>query len=280
MDKGCLEFQLTDAERTHFEERGFLIVKNAVQEPQLEVLERETDRIWSEAQTNGLGADKNLFLPNFVGRNQAFIDLIDHPRTFPKVWGLLNSWNIYLYHSHLGVTPQEESADAPASQALGFHQDSGRVNFELEGNPRPRLSLKVAFWLSDVSEPGRGNFYIVPGSHLNNALHRPNDELPEGAIPVCAQRGDAVFFDRRLWHARSPNHSPIVRKVLFYGYAYRWLRTKDDMTIAPELLAQCDPVRKQLLGLGTNCNGYFSPKDDDVPFKLWLEEHAEGAAAP
>ncbi len=278
MDKASLDFQLTAEERQHFNEQGFLVVKNALAQEQLDRLEETTDRIWHEEQAKGLGADKNLFLPNFIGRDPAFLELVDHPQTFAKVWGLLNSWNIYLYHAHLGVTPQERDHGAPMNPSLGFHQDSGRVNLELEGNPRPRLSLKVAFWLSDVSQPGRGNFYIVPGSHLNNDLDVPDEALPEGAIPVCAQRGDAVFFDRRLWHARSPNHSPTVRKVLFYGYAYRWLRTKDDMTIPPQLLAECDPVRQQLLGVGTNCNGFFSPKDEDVPFKLWLETHLGSAA--
>ncbi|MFT5089128.1 MAG: ectoine hydroxylase [Candidatus Latescibacterota bacterium] len=177
--------------------------------------------------------------------------------------------DIYLYHSHLGITPQEADAQSPSKKPLGFHQDSGRVNLELEGDPRPRLSLKVAYWLSDISEPGRGNFYIVPGSHLYNKLHRPADGNPQNAIPVCAQRGDAVFFDRSLWHARSPNHSPSVRKALFYGYAC----TKDDMTIDPDLYEACDPVRKQLLGAASNCNGFFSPKEEDTPFRTWLEEH-------
>ena len=90
---------------------------------------------------------------------------------------------------------------------------------------------------------------------------------------MIAQTGDVVFFDRRLWHARSPNHSPIVRKVLYYGYAYRWLRTKDNMTIPPEIMAGSDPVRRQLLGDGINCNGFFSPTDADVPLKAWLQEH-------
>lgn len=53
---------------------------------------------------------------------------------------------------------------------LGFHQNSGRVNADLEISPRPRIPLKVAFWLSDVSEPGRGNFHVVPGSHLTDAI--------------------------------------------------------------------------------------------------------------
>ncbi|GEM_PF-5495454 len=121
----------------------------------------------------------------------------------------------------------------------------------------------MGYWLSDVSQPGRGNFHVIPGSHLVDTVEKPEDRNPDGAIPVCAYRGDAVFFDRRLWHARSPNHSPIVRKVLFYGY--RWIRTKDDTTIRPDLFKNCDPIRRQLLGDGLNCNSFFSPTDEDVP---------------
>lgn len=277
MDPACLQYALTEEEHRHFEEKGFLVVRGALDEDQRLALEGHTDRLWEDQKKAGLATDANLFLPDFIGRHPSFVDLVDHPRVFPKVWGLLGSWNIFLYHSHLGVTPQEAPAEASFKEPLGFHQDSGRVNRELESHPRPRLSLKVAYWLSDVSRPGRGNFYIVPGSHLDDALDRPADRNPAGAIPVCAEPGDAVFFDRRLWHARSPNHSPITRKVLFYGYAYRWLRTKDDMTIPTEIMESSDPVRRQLLGAGTNCNGFFSPKDEDVPFKLWLEEHTGSA---
>lgn len=278
MDTAVLEHQLTEAERRQFDEEGYLIVRDAVEHAHLDLLEQITDTIWAEEKYKGLPEAGNLFFPNFVGQHQAFIDLLDNARVFPKVWGILG-WNIYLYHSHLGVTPQEAPEDQPLEYPLGFHQDSGRINRDIETQPRPRISLKVAFWLSDVSKPGRGNFYIVPGSHLNDTLDRPQDRLPDGAIPVCVNRGDAVFFDRRLWHARSPNHSPIVRKVLFYGFGYRWIRTKDDTTIRPDLFAKCDPIRKQLLGHGATCNGFFSPKDEDVPLKVWLEEYLENVPA-
>lgn len=271
MDQRSLQHLISPAQRQHFEEQGFLIVPGALEPVQVEALSAATDRIWAEQRAAGLGPDQNLFFPNFVGRDQVFADLVDHPAILPLVWGLLG-WNIYLYHSHLGVTPQEGPTGTPFKEPLGFHQDSGRVNAEMEFHPRPRLSLKVSYWLSDASEPGRGNFYIVPGSHLDDDLERPAERNPQGAIPVLARPGDAVLFDRRLWHARSPNHSPVVRKALFYGYGYRWLRTKDDMTLPPALLAAADPIRRQLLGVGTNANGFFSPRDEDVPLKAWLEE--------
>ena len=64
--------------------------------------------------------------------------------------------------------------------------------------------MKYAFWLSDVSETGRGNFKVVPGSHKTNWISGPPRRDvewpdPDGAIEVTANAGDAVLFDRRLW---------------------------------------------------------------------------------
>ena len=278
MDTSILDHLPTEQQLNHFDTQGYLIIPNALDEAQCEHYELLVDAIWAEQKAQGLGDDGNLFYPNFVGREQSFIDLLDHPKIFPAIWSILG-WNIYLYHSHLGVTPQEAQPDDPLKTPLRFHQDSGRVNSDLEMHPRPRVSLKVGYFLSDVSEERRGNFYVVPGSHVEDYLQKYEDRNPDGAIPVCVNRGDAVFFDRRLWHARSNNHSAIVRKVLFYGYGYRWIRTKDDTTIRPDLFKKCDPIRRQLLGDGTNCNGFFSPKDDDVPLKVWLEEHLEDVPA-
>ena len=114
---------------------------------------------------------------------------------------------------------------------------------------------------------------MLPDSHLKNNIEKPTDgNLPKGAMCILAKPGDAFFFDRRLWHARSENDSSITRKALFYGYGYRWLRSKDDMTIPDSLFKTSHPIRQQLLGGGTNANSYFSPKDADVPLKVWLEK--------
>ena len=56
------------------------------------------------------------------------------------------------------------------------------------------------------------------------------------------------------------------------GYAYRWLRPKDEMTVA-NLIAGADPVRRQLLGHGSSANSAYDPEDADVPLRGWLAEH-------
>jgi ectoine hydroxylase len=272
MDLSCLQHRLTEEEKRTFEESGYLIVENALSREQVDLLTKATDSIYHEKISRGHDSRTSFFYPNFIPDNELFLNLVDYEKILPKVWGILG-WNIYLYHAHMIVTPP--SGQEKNDKTFGWHQDSGRVNVEMETHPRPRLSIKVAYFLSDVSEPDRGNFWIIPGSHLNDTIERPKNGVgqPEGAIPVTVKPGTAVFFDRRLWHAASPNWSDITRKVLFYGYGYRWIRTKDDMTVG-HLLEKSDPIRRQMLGYTVNCNGYYGPTDDDVPLRTWLRKYS------
>jgi len=276
MDLSCLQYRLSEDERRTFDETGILQIENVLSPGQISALLQETDRIFESKLAQGQDPHKALFYPNFIPDSPLFQDLVDYPKILPRVWGILG-WNIYLYHAHLIVTPP--CGQLKDDKTFGWHQDSGRVNVEIECHPRPRLSLKVAYFLSDASEPGRGNFWVIPGSHRADTLVRPPDGIgqPEGAVPVLAKPGTAVFFDRRLWHTASPNWSDITRKVLFYGYGYRWIRTKDDMTVQ-SLWETSDPIRKQMLGWGVNCNGFYTPTDEDVPLRSWLREHSPGEA--
>ncbi len=277
MDTSCLQYRLTDDERREFNETGILTIENALSAEQVAELTAATDRVFERGLASGADPRKALFYPNFIPDDPSFADLVDYPRVLPKVWGILG-WNIYLYHAHLIVTPP--TGLQRDNKTFGWHQDSGRVNVEMESHPRPRLSFKVAYFLSDTSVEGRGNFWVIPRSHLWDTLTLPTDGQgqPEGAIPVLAKPGSAVFFDRRLWHTASPNWSDVTRKVLFYGYGYRWIRTKDDMTVR-DLWPSSSPIRRQLLGDGINANGHFSPIDDDVPLRVWLREHSPAEAA-
>lgn len=62
--------------------------------------------------------------------------------------------------------------------------------------------------------------------------------------------------------------------MLFFGYAYRWMRPQFEPTIPDSLLESADPIRRQILGLKTNVTGFYNVKDEDAPLKGWLEEHA------
>lgn len=293
MDTTCFDYCLTEDEHSDFEQNGFFIVENVLPPEMVKDLTTVVDRLDTQYRSTEISPDQKtpgtidpnqppaelvgpydrLNLMDFVGKDEIFLELLDWYKTFPKVWGILG-WNIQLYHSHLTVTPPGPPGEAGVKKRLGWHQDSARLNHELETTPQPRISLKVAFFLTDTTEQGRGNFYVLPGSQRQKTPDFPPDGVsdPEEALAVKAPSGAAVFFDRRLWHSASPNYSDIPRKVLFYGYSYRWLRPRDDMTV-DHFMDRCDPIRQQLLGASTGGHGYTSPTDEDVPLKLWLAEH-------
>jgi ectoine hydroxylase len=240
-----------------FERDGYLVLENALGAPELSRLAAAVERVRRDEAAEG--AFHRL---GFVGLDEAFLELVDHPAALPLVCSLLG-WNVYLYHCHLDVHPPALEA-APQWR---WHQDGGRQNVELE-SPRPRLSVKVAYFLTDVPTPDHGALRVLPGSHRSDVLAR--DREPAGALPLLVRAGTAVLLDRRVWHARGDNRSDSTRMALFYAYTYRWIRPRDDVKLDPAQLAGLSPVRRQLLGAGTSAIGHWIPTDEDVPLRATL----------
>ena len=276
MDPRCLDHLLTEEEEIRFKRDGYFTIDDVLPDDLIDELVPVVDRVDGEyrKEIDG-GPNDRTNLLDYIGRDEAYVQLVDWYKTFPKVFGLMG-WHIQLYHTHQIVTPCEPEGktfekDGPG---VGFHQDSGRLNIDIETQPRPMISLKVAFVLSDTSEVGRGNFTCIPGSQLWSSF--PGEDrksIPDGGVQVCAPKGSAIVFDRRIWHSGSANYYRDPRRVLFYGYSYRWLRPRDDMTVE-HYLDNCDPIQQQLLGVSqTGGHGYTSPKPEDVPLKAWIEEN-------
>ena len=262
---------MSDEQREQFDRDGFIIVPNVLSSDEVSFYADVLMRTYARKEaTGGIAADRSLHLLSAVTSAPDLAGLIDHPKVFPLVPSILG-WNVHIYHSHLDVHPP---LAAPKPNWWHWHQDGGRQNREIETDPRPRLSVKFGYWLSDVSKTGRGNLMVIPGSHKVNWLPGPPKRdvpwpVPEGAIQVQANPGDVVFFDRRIWHARSDNHSDITRKVVFIGYTYRWAAIRDEIAHLPEepWWDKLSPVQKQLLG------GY-SDRDGDHHWGHYPEDTA------
>jgi ectoine hydroxylase-related dioxygenase (phytanoyl-CoA dioxygenase family) len=180
-------------------------------------------------------------------------------------------WHIQLFHTQLLVTPPAPSGARPG--AYSWHQDNNRMNLDLETTPQPRVSVKVGYFLTDLPAVGMGNLAVVPGSHRHGRPEVASGDEPEEAVELTAAAGDAVLFDRRLWHSASTNCSSSTRIFVTFGYSYRWLRPKSEMR-HDDLFDAVDPVRRQLLGWTSSANARFDPTDDDVPLRAWIAEHA------
>lgn len=272
---------ITADELTAFERDGYFVISEVMDRSHVSSLVEVADRLRNENRERSgigprdlgtLGRTDRLNLKDAAVNDPAFLELLHWPATFPKVFGILG-WNIHLYHSQLVVAPPVARGEDDHNRG-SWHQDSGRLNIELEGDPRPRVSLKVGFYLTDNTASGCGNFCVVPGSHKRNHLERSGGGDPEGATQVLAKAGDAVIFDRRIWHTATPNFASFDRKILFYGYSFRWLRPRSDIALDKEFIDALDPVQRQLLGIGASNMSGTSPLPEDVPLKGWIEENA------
>jgi hypothetical protein len=266
-DAACRAHVLTDVERTTFERDGFLVIRSALGPGPIAALRAAADTTDLEYRREpGIGPYHVCNQHDLIGRDPVYLDLVDLPTTFPKVFGILG-WHIQCFHTQLIVTPT-----APAGAvtgAYGWHQDNNRMNLDLDAAIQPRVSVKVGYFLTDLPAGGMGNLCVVPGSHLAGRPALPFGEQPPGAVELTAAAGDAIIFDRRLWHSASTNHSPQTRVLVTVGYSHRWLRPKSAMDLGP-LRDSLPPIRRQLLGATTSPNAWFDPTDDDVPLRAWI----------
>ena len=111
------------------------------------------------APTGELTSTGSLHLLSAVTHVPELAFLVDHPGAFRYVWSVLG-WNTHIYHSHVSMFTRRWP-DASRSTGTGTRTAAGRT-VRWTGSPRPRLSVKVSYWLSDVTRSGRGNLTVIP----------------------------------------------------------------------------------------------------------------------
>lgn len=241
----ALPHMLTDSELAQFRAEGFFVVRGALDQKTVTQLLGAADRLDACFRPRmGIAETERMDLLDCVGAafatdraegagqdhvgsvvGQAFLNLVDTPTTFPKVWGLMGP-NISLYHTQISVQPPLPSDTQ--KQRLGWHRDSGRLNSEIDGNAA-MVSLKVGYFLTNAS--ASTGFTCVPGSHLPQAdgqfEQAPLESDPPSAVSVSLNRGDAIIFDRRILHAGEH-----YRHLLFAMYPRRRIENGFENNVA------------------------------------------------
>ena len=138
---GRLGSPMTLEQRERFERDGYLILPGVLDEDEIARYRAAVDRTYARAAADGqLSPEGSMHRLSAVASCPEVADLIDHPKTFPLVWSMLG-WNVHVYHSHVDVHPQIPNRKPFRWE---WHQDGGRQNVEIETDPRPRLSVKLA----------------------------------------------------------------------------------------------------------------------------------------
>lgn len=261
---------LLKARKKEFDERGYIRLPNALDAETvarvLAIIDAHRDEWSVHAHANKV--DHGLNVRPVIDKHPVFRELLISPRTFASVAYLLGHYSIQLQQSNLIEAYRSDTA-----RLTGWHSDGGVPTIGVNG-VRAFGSLKVAYFLRPLPTKNMGNLMLTPGSHrvAGAPEFSEGERDPVGAEVITAEAGDAVIFQQGVWHASAPNLTDQPRTALYYGYSYRILRPVDYQRMPDELLAVCSPVERQLLGETVTHQGYYVPRDEDVPLKDWYIE--------
>jgi ectoine hydroxylase len=262
---------LGDDQREFFDSHGYLVIENALPESVVKELDRAIDTLYEDKNLKAHFRNENeLNLRNCIVHHPVFLQLLDWPTTAPLAWQILN-WNIQMITSHLIVIPSGPEPGEKEKVKGGWHRDGGTSSREMT-EPHPRIMLKIAYVISDQTDPASGATRIVPGS--NRMWGRPPADPDtghlHGEVSLNLKPGSAFIFEQRTYHTVSKNWAGYPRKTIFMGYGYRWVKPMDYVAMPDDLVDRCNPVQKQLLGVVSDPISYYIPQDNDVPLKAMM----------
>lgn len=243
---------------------GYLVLPGMLSKAKLKRIVREVDRLHRKYRSPDAKPRSGLDRRDILADSPVFIDLIDYPKVFDIIVDLMGSY--------IQLSMAEATVRAPNPEYKGFiHTDGGQAlrRIRVTETSWP-LQLKIQYFLTDVSQPYRGNFTVFPGSHLRPF---PEGDVPvtvetPGAVQLCVKAGDAAIFSHSLWHGLAPNLSGRARKSLIYCYSQMCFRPFDFNGHSPHALEQCTARQPRLFGdLGREWRPgayFYSPEDQEV----------------
>ncbi|MEU9886364.1 phytanoyl-CoA dioxygenase family protein [Sphaerisporangium sp. NPDC051011] len=250
-----------DAALAQFTEQGFVLIKQAVPDAVVKTLDnavlqltddRAPDLTHSSFNTNrALTQVRNA--ANIIAEYQLLFvcrDLMSVP------YRILNG-SIQVLGSEVLRREVYQRAHEP------WHRDSGAFLERPYDEVNGPLHLKAQVFFTDTRPKDSGNLVLIPGSHRWPVDHKDDDywesandalaqgSVPDGALIVHAEPGDAVIFGNTMWHAVLPNLTQERRSAIIrFGQA--WLRPYDHHWDPATAADHLSPENRLLLGYYSN----------------------------
>ena len=267
-----------------FDLQGYLVLKGAISIDDLREMNSWVDEHWAhvesppilgEAQLNlnpdpeywignveihSYGPDDGVNFQNIIEGGTVFERLIDHPAWHPLAERYINPVNGLSIHENL------LNVRGPGGFLYihcGGHAPLFYLTFRQHNTGAWMVGqINVLIALHDIG-PGDGPTVLVPGSHKATEIH-PRLELDgKGIIAAHHEReaagtalgmkeihleaGDALFFTDAITHGSAERTNPGYRRSVIYRYASRYLRTRFNYQLSPELAARLTPERRGIL---------------------------------
>jgi hypothetical protein len=141
------------------------------------------------------------------------------------------------------------------------------------------LTIKVGYWLTDVTEVGMGCLVVIPGSHRRDMIdaYTTHDDVP-GEVRVTLRRGSITVMHHALWHRVEPNTSDVVRANFYLGYGPSWLHASDRIVADPEWAATLPRAARIVMRAYENPYDFAKPPPEDVPLFLARADDPPGVS--
>jgi len=189
---------------------------------------------------------------NIAGMDARIIPLVDCEPLYSVIHGIIGP--------DLSITKTQMIVLPPACLDSPFlHTDAGALADIVESMDASPVMISAQVFLTDLANPGMGNFTCVPGSHKRRYPWSPDNPMrsqlggPLGLnIPMDIRRqvlvraGDIAVFVHSLWHGVTTNASPDPRRSVILSYAKSFVRPYDYQS-TPEPVLQSGTPRQRLL---------------------------------
>jgi ectoine hydroxylase-related dioxygenase (phytanoyl-CoA dioxygenase family) len=220
---------LTETQRAHFRERGYLVVPDVLTPDELARLRAVTDAVLAEAAVEGESRGRFLLEKDAppgrrlvwrvfdpIAVHPAYLEVARHPRVLDAVESLIGP-DIQLHNSNMHLKLPEHGG------AVEWHQDFPYL-------PHTNFDLLNAMILLDDSTPENGCLQVVPGSHREGPLDHgspgdPTFRLSAAARvqgrpvePVLVPAGGMSLHHCLTVHGSASNRSSRPRRALIFTF--------------------------------------------------------------
>ena len=212
----------------------------------------------------GALAGKSGGVMNLIGRDEHFLELVQHPAAL--------TFADYQLGPDFLLSGSNAIIQRPGAPAQRLHNDQAYV-------PPPwtyPLTMNIV-WMLDDFTAANGGTRLIPGSHLRNvavdrgirsfedwltdptyvtAAGEETCDLPNPVIAVEAPAGTALIMDGRIWHQAGPNSTESERRhgvQTYFCRPHMRQQTAFHLSLPQDVLdrAQQSPLLRRLLGFET-----------------------------
>ena len=229
---GATRHTLTETERSHLDEKGFLVLRGLLSGTQLAEITRtffqllEVRHTFADTYDDPEGNGDRLTLANLQNKSDVFDVCFSHPKVVAAV-------------SHVLSAPDGPDAEGFSSRGVhgrrnppgwggnvkakrqGLHTDGAAPNGDAP--TFPRFYTCNSIWFLCDFDHSNGATHVVPGSHRFGTRPDSNSTPHPDEIRLIGPAGTVVVFNSHVWHSAGLNESSADRPALtsFWGRGER-----------------------------------------------------------